>query len=228
MHVAPGRAQDIVRGQQSEIGGEVVARAGLADQGAIGAGKAVGNEPVIRQRIDKALQPDAVAALERARQLDVAGMGDSVGEIDARREIDGARAYVGAADTGIQRVRRIRAGAATGQGNIERLEIGIEGIGIAAKFIERQPSVAVGIPEGRIAARNVSAAIDQRLRQAVPARRLHIAVGMVIHVIGRQRPVGQGKVARQFQQLMAGMNAAIEAEGIVDLAIGMDAALDRA
>jgi hypothetical protein len=47
---------------------------------------------------------------------------------------------------------------------------------------------------------------------------------MVIEIIGGERPVGQRQVGRQFDKLVAGMQAPVIAVAVVDLAIGVHAA----
>ena len=89
-HIALGRAHHIRQGEAAEIIREIVAHTGLADQGAIGGGKTVRDKAVILQRIDKALEANAVAIVQAARQFGKAGMGDGVGEIHAGIDIDGA------------------------------------------------------------------------------------------------------------------------------------------
>ena len=122
----------------------------------------------------------------------------------------------------------IGATAAAGIDDIERREAGAEEIGIAAEIVKRKAGGAGRNRKRGIAAGDVGAVVDQRLGEAVIARRLHIAIGMVIHVIGGERPGAGGKIAGQFQQLMAGMQAAIIAEGIIELAIGAHAARSEA
>lgn len=99
-------------------------------------------------------------------------------------------------------MRGIGAAAAERRGQIERLEIGIVKIGIAAKLVQGKPAIAIGIRQRRVAAGDISPIVDQALREAVPARRLHIAIGVVIHVIGGQRPGAGGEIARHFQELI--------------------------
>jgi len=145
MHITVRGADDVLRGNVTEIAREIIARPHFADQGAIGTGKAIRDEPVIRQRVDKALQPDTVPAIQGANQFDKTGMRDGVGKIHARRDVDRAAIQMRGAHTGIQRMRGIHTAAASRHGDIERLEIGIEEIGIATQFIEGQPPIAVDV-----------------------------------------------------------------------------------
>ena len=104
----------------------------------------------------------------------------------------------------IQTVRRIPA-ADTGQ----RLECRIEEIGIAAQFVQGQAAIAIGVAQRGVAACDVSASVDQVLRQPGPAGRLHLALGAEVHVVRRQPPVACIQRAGQFQQLMARVQAAM-------------------
>ena len=195
-----------------------VADTALARIGFVVGREAVAHETLIAERVEEELElelrPIIIFTHEIAEEGDRIGLGEIL-----VADIDVMPAQMRRADTRIETAR-----SGVGIATTEALRIGRQPAGRQLAIVEI--AIAIRVRDAGIAAGGVGTIVDQVLGQTVPARRLHIAVGVVKHAAHLERPaIVHIEVGGRLQELMLRRDAVVEAAGILDLAIDIETAV---
>ncbi len=173
--------------------------------------EAVRDEALVGELIVEELQLQAARA-ERPIEVEIGGRGVGVGEVAIADE---HRAAVerGRSHPAVEHEAAVRRGW--------EAEIALDQ-SAGPDLVRGQPPIMVGVDEGGVAAGGVGPVVDQGLGQAVPAGRLHIAVGAIDHAARGQTPVlAEIQVRGDLGELMVGVDAVIIAAAVLSLGIGV-------